>query len=534
MAVACTLLVTSAVARAEEDAETRSLNELRNTVVNLLQALVEKGVVTRDQAESLVKQAQTKAAADSAAAAKVAESEAGAVRVTHVPEMVKQEISTQVAQEVKPQVVSEVLATARNEKWGVPGALPEWLGRVKVEGDVRVREQYDAYASDNVQNTYLDFLNINDKGGIGRAGTAALLNTTEDRTRLRVRARLGVDVAVAEGWHAGLRLATGNLREPVSTNATLASTLGRYTVGLDRAYIRWDHKGSVDDPWLSISGGRMPNPWFSTDLLYDDDLSFDGIAGAFRLHLSDATPSQRYMFLTLGAFPLKEVELSGNDKWLTGAQLGLNWIFSGGSRLIFAGAIYDYENIVGIRNAPDSTLLDYTAPDFLQRGNTLFDIRNDTDPSTNLFALAADYTIVDVGATFELPFAESYKFAFSADYVHNIAFDEADVLARTGVPVEARVDGYKAEFALSRASYTVPGGWRAFVGYKYLERDAVLDALTDSDLRLGGTDVQGYYVGGDLGLAGNVWVRLRLLSGNEIDGPPFAVDVWQLDLNAAF
>src|SRR5262249_28756881 len=64
--------------------EERSLDELRNTVVNLLQALVEKGVVSREQAELMVKQAQDKASVDAAAAAKVEAEEAGAVRVTHV------------------------------------------------------------------------------------------------------------------------------------------------------------------------------------------------------------------------------------------------------------------------------------------------------------------------------------------------------------------------------------------------------------------------------------------------------------------
>jgi hypothetical protein len=78
------------------------------------------------------------------------------------------------------------------------------------------------------------------------------------------------------------------------------------------------------------------------------------------------------------------------------------------------------------------------------------------------------------------------------------------------------------------------GGWRVFLGYRYLERDAVLDAFTDSDLRLGGTDVEGYYLGGYFGLSDGTFLRLRYLSGNEIDGPPLGIDVWQLDINAQF
>src|SRR5262249_13292074 len=61
--------------------EQKSLTELRNTVVNLLQTLVERGVMTKEQAEALVKQAQDKAAAEAAQAAEAEAAEAGAVRV---------------------------------------------------------------------------------------------------------------------------------------------------------------------------------------------------------------------------------------------------------------------------------------------------------------------------------------------------------------------------------------------------------------------------------------------------------------------
>src|SRR6202044_2667059 len=114
------------------DDERRSLEELRNTVVNLLQALVDQGVITREKAQQMVKSAQDKAAADAAAVAKADE---GAVRVPYVPQIVKDEIAKQVAEEVKPAVVADVVKDAKLEKWGVPAALPEWLSRVKVYGD---------------------------------------------------------------------------------------------------------------------------------------------------------------------------------------------------------------------------------------------------------------------------------------------------------------------------------------------------------------------------------------------------------------
>ena len=80
----------------------------------------------------------------------------------------------------------------------------------------------------------------------------------------------------------------------------------------------------------------------------------------------------------------------------------------------------------------------------------------------------------------------------------------------------------------------VANAWRATVGYRYLQRDAVLDAFTDSDFRLGGTDVEGYYISAEYALTQRVLARARYLSGNEIDGPPLGIDVLQLDLTASF
>jgi polyhydroxyalkanoate synthesis regulator phasin len=526
--------VTPGLAAASDTQEAQSLNEVRNTVVNLLQALVEKGVMSRDQAETLVKQAQEKAQAQAAQAAQSEQAEANAVRVPYVPEIVKQEIRDQVAKDLKPQVVSDVLAAAHNEKWGVPGALPEWIGRVKVIGDVRVREQDDVFATDNAPNTYLNFLQVNASGGIGRAGVAGLLNTTEDRLRMRARARLGVEVQISDEVKAGIRASTGNLVDPVSTNQTLGNSGARYQFGVEQAYIRWDHSGSRPYPWLTVLGGRTPNPWVSTDLLWDNDLSFEGVALTYRQGLSSADPAHRQVFLTIGGFPLQEVELSRRDKWLLGAQLGTDWTFANGMRLKIAGAIYDYENIVGKQNAPDSNLLDFTAPQFLQKGNTLYDIRNDTDASTNLFALAADYTDVDVLATIDVPLSSDLRLGFTADYVKNISFSKADVFARTGLNVRPRTTGYQAEFNIGHANALQARAWRAFLGYRYLEADAVLDAFTDSDFHGGGTDAKGYFLGGDFGVARNTWLRLRYLTADAIDGAPLGIDLWQLDVNAQF
>lgn len=535
MLLATAACCASFATQAATSAEAQSVEELRNTVVNILQALVDRGVVTREQAETLVRDAQNKASASAAAIAQQAKAEEGAVRVPYVPETVREEIRKEVAAELAPEVTAQVVEQAKVEGWGVPAALPDWVNRIRWSGDMRLRGQADLFASRNEPNTYFDYSAINQAGGIDRAGPDALLNTTEDRERLRARLRFGFDAQLGAGWSVGARLSTGNLAEPVSTNQTLGNYGRRYQTAADLAYLSWKGASASRRHQFEASAGRIDNPWLSTDLVWDTDLTFEGVAGNYRFGF-DADEPGSHVFLTLGAFPLQEVERSSKDKWLYGSQLGVEWVFGGGHRLTFAAAYYDYQNIVGQRNTLDSTLLDYTAPEFMQKGNTMFDIRSDADPTTNLFALAADYKQVNGTLKAELQLAERMRFDFVADYVKNVGFDQAEIQARApelGI-VGARDQGYRAEIGLGSRTFDYGGAWRATLGYRYLERDAVLDAFTDSDFHLGGTDAKGYYAGFDYSFAPRVYLRFRYLSADAIDGPPLGIDVMQLDLNARF
>ncbi len=531
--VATLLLTHVALAPAAAD-EARALDELRNTVINLLDGLVKNGVMTREQAEKMVADAQGEAERDATARAAADADAEGAVRVTYVPQVVRDEISAQVREEIRPQVVKEVMAQAQAEQWGVPAALPDWIRRLRFSGDVRLREQLDSFGADNAQFVYLDFLEVNDSGGIGRAGTGAFLNTTEDRLRTRVRARLGVEATLGENFTAGLRLATGNLGDPVSTNQTLSQADGRYAFGVEQAYLRYDARDGDDWSWLSLWGGRTANPFVSTDLVFDSDLGFEGFAGSYRYGLSSADPAGRHLFVTLGAFPLEEVEISSDDKWLYAAQIGAAWRFDNRLRLHGALAYYRYENLPGVRNPLDGDLYDYTAPERLQKGNTLFDIRNDLDPATNRFALAADYHLVDVVMGLEVPVFSRYVVSLLANYVTNIGYDRDDVFARTGFDIEERTDGYQLELGFGHPEIDRLHAWRASLRYRYLQGDAVPDAFTDSDFHLGGTDAEGFVLRGDYGLGRKVFLTLRYLSSDEIDGPPLGIDTVQLDLNGRF
>ena len=189
LALLATLSAVSGTAFAAPAQEERNLNELRNTVVNLLQTLVERGIVTREQAEQMVKNAQDKASADATVAAAQDAAEAGAVRVPYVPEIVREQIRKEVVAELAPQVTKQVIEQGQTEGWASSTMLPDWLRRVRLSGDVRVRGQSDLFAKENTDESITNVLNVNAAGGFTKAGLDAFLNTTQDRYRLRARRR---------------------------------------------------------------------------------------------------------------------------------------------------------------------------------------------------------------------------------------------------------------------------------------------------------------------------------------------------------
>ena len=556
--------------------EKEDLTVLRNTVVNLLQTLVDQGVMSQDQARTLVEQAQDKAEKEIAEAKADEQVDEPVVRVTYVPEIVKEEIRNQVRDELRAEVVADVVSHAERERWGIKDALPSWLNRIKISGDMRVRSQAEIYDSANpstgdVSSPYFDVLALNDGGPFGADvltngiadGTGEFLNTDEDRVRERIRLRINLDAKINQSFSTRVRVSTGNTSNPVSTNQTLGEAGNPYDVVVDQAYIKFSGTENGPVPWLTFWAGRIPNPWVSTDLLWDDDLSFEGLAGTASFNLGGGEGlyadehGDKEVFLTMGAFPLEEFSRSSNkDKWLLGGQIGTKWKFNNQSTLKIAAAYYDYFNVQADDSPRDVDDFLAQAPESLQKGNSVFSLLNPFDPDglpnsgdeTFLLGLASDYDLVNLTGVLDIANFAPYHLILTADYVKNIGYDSGEIEDRLGERISEKTEGYhlRADFGWPRV--TKAGHWSVFGAYKHLERDAVLDAFTDSDFHLGGTDAEGWELGGKYGIADNTWLSLTWRTANEIDGPVIGtqacdllvancnlgIDVLQLDLNAKY
>lgn len=532
-----------------------------NATINLIRLLVQQGVLKQDQADGLIAQAEREAVQARQAATAVAAAPAGApgdVRVQYVPNIVREQI--------RDQVKAEVMATAKQENWAQPNTFPDWVSRISFDGDIRLRDESRYYSGTN-SNEIVDFARLNDRGPYdvnpnSSSSLPPLLNTREDRENLfRLRARLGMKAVIAPQWTAGIRIGTGSDNNPVSTTQTLGGGFGKKDIWLDQGYLNW--KPSDE---LTLTGGRFANPFFSTDLLYSGDLNFDGVAANFNHKLNQDWG----VFGTVGAFPVEYTNdtstSNGSDKeesdnkWLYGAQLGANWAINDSNRIKGAMAYYRFDDIEGQRSSPcqpwagdpgcDS---DGSRVAFMQKGNTVFLLRDITPnplnpsatPQPQYVGLASEFNLLDLNVAWDTDLPEDLKLRSQAHYVHNLGYDEGEMRKRSegqfannldeNGEVESGANAWMLQFTLGNSlELKREGDWNLFAGYKYIQPDALPDGFNDSSFHLGGTNAKGYFLGGNYGLASNVFATGRWLSSEAVYGAPYDIDVLQLEINTRF
>lgn len=546
-----------------------------NATINLVNLLVEKGILTEAQAKALIKQAEDEAyvareaakdatskaseAAKTANAAAAAAMPPGTKRVTYVPEIVKKQLREDVKQ--------EVMAKAKAEGWASPGTYPEWASRVRVFGDFRGRYQGSFFPPGNATD-FINFNAINTGLPFDPTGFIfpPLFNTTQDRNQFRIRARLGVQADLSNGFTSAVRLATGQDNSPVSPNQTLGASGGnysKYAIWLDRAYLRYQ---PIEQ--LAFSVGRFDNPFFSpTDLLWYDDIGFDGAAvQAFYDLAPTFTP-----FGVAGAFPIfntdfnfafnQSIKYPSTDKYLFGGQLGFRWLPTPDIRVTLGTSYLDFSDVQGrlsspclVLNITDLCNTDNLRPSFAQKGNTYMALRDIIPIFTSTGALGPQYQYYGLASAFrdivltgqvDLAYFHPVHIVIDGEFVKNLAFNRAAIEAvavnnrsstATGIagPFVGGDLGCMARLTIGHLELKQLWDWNVFLTYKYLQSDATVDAFPDPDFGLGGTNLKGYIVGANLGLSPNVWIEGRWFSATSIAGPPYAVDSLLIDLNARF
>jgi len=560
-------------------------NAWKNSYVNLINILVNRGVLTKKDSSSLIDQAQSDAKAANSAQAQAAAALAShpappnpdndTMQVAYVPETVKEQM--------RDEIKRDVMQQAKDENWAAPDSTPEWVKRYHVTSDIRVRYEGEEYPSSNdSQGAFHNFNAINTSTSAFDVGSASLTqnppyyNVNQDRNFFRLRARIGADVDIGQGFTAGLRIATGNDDSPVSENQTFGSANGqggqfsKYAIWLDRAFLRYE-LGAKTNRDLTVTLGRFDNPFFSTTMLWADDLAFDGLAAKGKYEVTPGVVP----FLTAGAFPIYNTDLNfgtynsvkfpSENKWLFATQAGTDWKISDDFSFKGAVAYYDFENVAGQVSNPcdplfatDSENTDGTRPSFAQNGNTYIALRNITPSADNgfgttnqyqYFGLATGFHDLDLMTQLDYHGFDPIHISLIGEYVRNLAFN-ADAISNNGPPLlrgpvnnvngngsfVGGNEGYNISLKVGHPTLSKMWDWNVVTTYRYLQSDATIDGFNDSDFggSLAGTNLQGYIVGGNLSLTSHVWLSLKWMSAQAIVGPPFQNNLIMFDVNAKF
>jgi hypothetical protein len=559
-------------------------NAWKTSYINLISILTQRGVLTKKDSSALVTQAQQNAASAQAQATAALASPAApsgsanpddTMQVDYVPQTVKEQI--------RDEVKSDVMQQARDENWAAPDAVPEWVKRYHISGDFRLRYEGDFFPDGN-SNQFNNFNAINtgspyDVGVNSVAPNAPTYDSTADRNRFRIRARIGAGVDLGDDFTVGLRIGTGQDDNPVTENQTIGASnngqggnFSKYAIWLDRAFLRYERGGSPD--WdFTATVGRMDNPFFSSSMIWANDIGFDGIAfqGKYKV-ANGVTP-----FLTAGAFPVFNTDLNfattsndkfgSEDKYLFAAQGGVNWKITNNINWKTGAAYYYFENIEGKVSDPFTPIFssdqgdtDDSRPSFAQNGNTYIALRDIVPDAGNNFGTIDQYQYFGLATPFhefaltsQLDFSQLDPFHISVlgEFVKNVAFDRNAIEnngpsqdpgpqnnnsnGSTGA-FEGGDTGYNIRLQLGRPALEEFGQWNVNLTYRYVESDAVVDGFTDADFGgpLVGTNLKGYMIGGNFALSPRVWTTMQWMSANSIAGPTYQNDLIQFDINAKF
>ena len=287
---------------------------------------------------------------------------------------------------------------------------------------------------------------------------------------------------------------------------------------------------------------------------------------------------------------------ASEDKYLYAAQGGLDWKIT--KDLSFKGSVgyYYFQNAQGQVSEPmvtPSTSVqgntDASRPSFAQNGNTYIELRNIqkvdkynaqgivTNTATanyiydplnqpgvppqyvnqyQYFGLATPYNILSANAKLEYRHFEPFVVSVSGEWDQNVAFNRQDILNNGPTPgpdnnynetlIQGPVNnigtsGYNGgnnawimQAKVGSGALQKRWDWDFGLSYRYVESDAVIDGFCDSDFGMGGTNLKGWAVGGNLALSKNVFIGARWFNANSIAGPTLNSNILQLDVNARF
>ncbi len=155
-------------------------------------------------------------------------------------------------------------ATTPAGKLNISNSITE----LRLYGDLRLRYQYDN------KDGQVDPFPV----GVHQDGNEKDRSPSgTQRSRYRFRLRLNADFRLTENFYGGVELQTAQAAD--SGNQTFQDGFNDYNIFISKAYLGW-----TPNAWLDVKAGKIANPFYTTDLVWDPDINPTGIAESFAFH----------------------------------------------------------------------------------------------------------------------------------------------------------------------------------------------------------------------------------------------------------
>ncbi|HDZ23590.1 MAG TPA: hypothetical protein ENH70_03515 [Desulfobacteraceae bacterium] len=403
----------------------------------LINKLVEKGILSQQEAGQLLKEMQKEGS--------------------------RQETAEKVAKETAEKTVKK-----ESQNWA---NIPKWVEKIQIKGDFRLRYQYQDK-------------DLND-------------GTTFKRNRGRYRYRLYVKYPILDNLKVGFSLASGT-GDPRSTNQTFTNSFEVPKINLYTAYIQYRPIKQV-----KIIGGQFKNPvYFASkqDLTWDTDIRPQGIAAPIKGYF---IPKKGYWFVTPAWYILNEFKGEEETTSMGILQAGIGWDVTDHFWFKFAPGYFYNMNVKG--------------NDFKWSSGS-----NTRNADGNLIYEYNSFTLDGEFGWQKLPGYIKLVNVF-AQFISSDADDDSK--------------GWLAGIRFGRKIKKL-WDWQFRYSYRYLEKDAWLDFLPDSDAYGGKTNAKGHEVRFNLGLNKDVVFAIDYYNMRKIDYAPGDTsepeNVLQVDMNFKF
>ncbi len=339
--------------------------------------------------------------------------------------------------------VSARLAELEKAPAAAPAEKSSWADKIRIKGDLRYRYEYRDSDDPGISN----------------------------KSRQRIRARIGAYGEVNEKVDFGVRLATGSNDSPTSTNQDIDNYASSKDIWLDLAYMTIRPVKDMD-----VTLGKMKQPWEQvSDLVFDGDVNPEGVSAGYKVPLENVS-----IMLHAGHFILDEN--TGDDVQMTSGQIAGKVKVADGVSVKAGATTYLWNN-------PDLAVVG--------KGNTG----------------AVDFNIVEGFAQVDLK-ETPLPIKIYGDYLQNLGTSISEDTAW--------LVGIGTKLGDASLSYN----------YREIEPDAIYGNLADSDFHDGGTGGKGHKLSAKYELmkhltAGVTYFITETEAGND-------VNTLQLDLVAKF